>query len=297
MLSEKISRAIGRIQQAHEIASHMGNCLVLAYSGGKDSDVLLDLALKSGVTVSVQHNHTTADAPETVYHIRDVFKLLDEKGIPAKINPPPVITTADGKKATASMWNLIPKMGIPPTRVMRYCCEFLKERKFEGQHILTGIRWAESNNRANRGLHEKLHRVPKKRIVYMDENEDVQKLTAICQLRNRIATNPIIDWSNKEVWEYIRLNDIQMNPLYSNGYERIGCIGCPMSVNTPLELSRYPRYKAAYIRAFQKMIDVREQKGKENRGAFRDGVTVYRWWTEKRFNIDQLSLEDVYENL
>ena len=50
--------------------------LMLCYSGGKDSDVILDLAIKSGIDFEVQHSHTTADAPETVYHIRNKFKEL-----------------------------------------------------------------------------------------------------------------------------------------------------------------------------------------------------------------------------
>lgn len=57
----------------------MGHTLIVAYSGGKDSDVLLALAIKSGVTFAVQHNHTTADALQTVYHIREVFKRLTER--------------------------------------------------------------------------------------------------------------------------------------------------------------------------------------------------------------------------
>ena len=60
--------------------------IVCTYSGGKDSDVLLELFLRSGVEFEVHNSHTTADAPQTVYHIRDKFRRLEEKGIKREID-------------------------------------------------------------------------------------------------------------------------------------------------------------------------------------------------------------------
>jgi phosphoadenosine phosphosulfate reductase len=210
------TRSIARIRQAAEIAERMSKTLVVAYSGGKDSDVLLDLAIKSGVPFEAQHNHTTAAAPQTVYHIREVFKRLNEAGIAATVNYPEI-----------SMWRLIERKGMPPTRLARYCCQHLKERRFEGQHLLMGIRWAESASRKTRGLHENITYKKKNRVTYMDENDDNRKLTEICHMRNNIATNPIIDWTDDEIWEYISANGITVNPLYAQGFKRVGCIGCP----------------------------------------------------------------------
>lgn len=78
--------------------------LVITYSGGKDSDVLLHLAGKSGIPYEVLHSLTTADAPETVYHVRDTFRRMEEKGVKCTID---THRTPDGKRVT--MWNLIPK--------------------------------------------------------------------------------------------------------------------------------------------------------------------------------------------
>jgi phosphoadenosine phosphosulfate reductase len=188
----KVDKAILRITQAYEIAEQAGNTLVIAYSGGKDSDVLLDLAIKSEVSFVAQHNHTTMDAPETVYHIRAVFERLKAQGITAKINYPPDIETADGKTVRASIWNLIPKKRMPPTRIVRYCCGFFKERQFDGQHIVTGVRWAESAKRKMRGLHETLNKDKQKRVIYLDENDEEHKMTEICQLHARIITNQLL---------------------------------------------------------------------------------------------------------
>ncbi len=80
--------------------------LVITYSGGKDSDVLLRLAINSGIPFEVLHSLTTADAPETVYHVRDTFRRLEEKGVKCVID---AHVQPDGKRIT--MWNLIPLPG------------------------------------------------------------------------------------------------------------------------------------------------------------------------------------------
>ena len=89
--------------------------LVITYSGGKDSDVLLHLARASGIPFEVLHSLTTADAPETVRHVYDTFYRLD---VDKHVQP-------DGSRMT--MWKLIQKKLMPPTRLMRYCCAVLKE--------------------------------------------------------------------------------------------------------------------------------------------------------------------------
>ena len=125
-------------------------------SGGKDSSVLRAVAEKAGVTFKIHHNLTTVDAPETVYYVRRMRELYLAKGIEYKIIEPPL-----------SMWQLIIKHGTPPTRLMRYCCEALKESYGKGKKILTGVRKDESHNRAeNQGVatFPKINKVIKKEI-------------------------------------------------------------------------------------------------------------------------------------
>jgi phosphoadenosine phosphosulfate reductase len=281
------ARAIARIQQAYLIATNAGNTLVCAYSGGKDSDVLLDLCIKADVPFQAEHNHTTVDAPETVYHIREVFSQLAAKGISSKINMPDI-----------TMMELIVKKKIPPLRTRRYCCQYLKERNFANQHLLLGVRWAESTKRRTRGVMEKIGATIRDKIVYQDENDDVRKLNEICLPNNRVVTNPIIDWTDAELWQYIHENKLKMNPLYECGFKRVGCIGCPMAGKFRLvEFARYPKYKAAYIRAFDKMVIARN-KSRKLRGlppdtspVWNDGKLLFKWWTDPSFNERQLSLE------
>ena len=139
--------SIERLREGAEISKYYyDKPLMLCYSGGKDSEIILDLALKSGIDFEVSHSHTTADAPETVYHIRRKFKELESKGIKCTTQMP----TFKGK--SVSMWSLIPAKKIPPTRLARYCCAILKETAGHDRAIVTGVRRAESTNRAKSGI-------------------------------------------------------------------------------------------------------------------------------------------------
>ena len=157
--------AIERLQKASEISLRLfGQPLVVTYSGGKDSDVVLRLARNAGVPFEVLHNLTTDDAPQTIYHIRKVFHELVLDGIKCSIDKP----IYKGKRT--SMWNLIPQKLMPPTRVVRYCCAILKERGAPGRFIATGVRWSESSARKkNRGTMEVNHRDRERRLILTDD--------------------------------------------------------------------------------------------------------------------------------
>ena len=106
----------------------------LCYSGGKDSDVIRILADLAGVKHELHHNLTTVDAPETIQYIKSIPSVIIDKA-----------RYTDGSHKT--MWNLIPIKRMPPTRIVRYCCQELKEQGGKGRLKVTGVRWAESKNR------------------------------------------------------------------------------------------------------------------------------------------------------
>lgn len=106
----------------------------LCYSGGKDSDCIRILAQLAGIKHEIHHNLTTVDAPETVYYVKSIPNVIIDRSY-----------YPDGKPIT--MWNLIPKKKVPPTRLIRYCCEMLKEHGGKGRMKITGVRWAESRKR------------------------------------------------------------------------------------------------------------------------------------------------------
>lgn len=270
--------------------------LVITYSGGKDSDVLLRLAENSGIPFEALHSLTTADAPETVYHVRDTFRRLEEKGVKCDID---YHKQPDGTNMT--MWKLIPKKLMPPTRIVRYCCAVLKEGGGRGRFIATGVRWAESTKRKNgRGLVEVQTRDPKKKFMMMEDNDEARMQFETCQLKGRRTVNPIIGWSTADVLDYVTAEHIPMNPLYSCGFCRVGCIGCPMAgKRRKMEFERYPKIKLAYIRAFDRMLEERRRRGKMDGGMRwgETGLDVFHWWMENDVLPGQEVLEEFREDL
>ena len=267
--------------------------LLITYSGGKDSDVLLRLAENSGITFEVSHSLTTADAPETVRHVRDTFRRMEEKGVKCVID---AHVQPDGSRLT--MWNLIPKHLAPPTRIVRYCCAVLKEGDGKGRFIATGVRWAESVRRKNsRGLIEVSNRDKNKRLILMDDNDETRMQFENCQMKGRRVVNPIIGWDNKAVWDYAETEKICMNPLYGCGRTRVGCIGCPLASKRARieEFIIWPKYKQSYIRAFDRMLEVRRMAGKS--GNWQTGVDVFHTWMENGVLPGQEVLEEFREDL
>ena len=102
-----------------------------------------------------------------------------------------------------------------------------------------------------------------------------------CYKRTKTVLNPIIDWFDEDVWEFIREYNVPYCKLYDEGYKRLGCIGCPMGSNQKEELERYPKYKKAYISAFQRMLDNLQQVRNTD---WQTGEDVYNWWIRKEFN-------------
>ena len=291
--------AITRLQEAARTSEKFyKNPLIITTSGGKDSSVCVELALRAGIDFEIMHNHTTADAPETVRFIRSEFKRLEDMGFPSDqiiVNYPVY------KQKRVSMWSLIPQKLMPPTRLVRYCCSILKERGGQGRYITTGVRWAESAKRQKRGIYETINSDPSKKVVLNNDNDDRRRLFETCSLQHKAVCNPIIDWSDSDVWEFIEDAKIPVNPLYQCGFSRVGCIGCPMAgkKGRQKEFARYPKYQELYIKAFDRMLEERARRGKLS-GSWNMGTTgkdVFYWWMEDGTLPGQIELEDYEEDI
>jgi len=148
-----------------------------------------------------------------------------------------------------TMWQLIYENGIPPMRTIRYCCRILKEVGGEGRTVIVGIRKAESHKRSSRMEYE----VTKKKIML----------------------SPILNWSNEQVWQYIRKYNLSYPSLYDQGDKRIGCIMCPCAGRKEMmrHAQRWPKiadaYRRACIRGYDKLIAA---------NTWKDGNDMYEWW-------------------
>jgi phosphoadenosine phosphosulfate reductase len=246
----------------------------VAFSGGKDSVVIKKLCDLAGVKYDAHYSVTSVDPPELVQFIKEQYPDVS-RDIPHYSDGTPI-----------TMWNLIPKKLMPPTRIARYCCQELKETGGYGRLVITGVRWAESDKRKkNRGLINIGDKATGK--ILNNDNDEARELLESCYQKKKTVINPIINWEDEDVWEFIHKYNVPYCKLYDEGYTRLGCIGCPMNTKSIQELERYPTYKRAYIRAFEKMIQARVDRGLHTPVGWTTGEGVMEWWLSDRQKKDE----------
>ena len=278
-LSEKVQKSIERITAFDP--SKSGEPYYLAFSGGKDSVVVKALMDMAGVKYDAAYRHTSVDPPELIRFIYDKYKDVMVEYPRYK----------DGTRIT--MWNLIPIKRMPPTRLSRYCCEKLKESSGKKRITVTGVRWEEGTLRKNNQgvvtIPEKMAKIKssetintkKGGLILNSDNDESRRVVESCYRNHKTLLNPIVDWENRDVWQFIRSEKIPYCSLYDEGLHRLGCIGCPMASEKQRkeQFARWPIYKHNYLLAFQRMIDERERNGKGNDERFGNTpIDVYKRW-------------------
>ena len=266
---DKVETAIERIRTFEPV----GEGYYLAFSGGKDSVCVKALCDMAGVKYDAHYNITTVDPPELVQFVKSFPDVIMERA-----------RYSDGTPVT--MWNLIPKKKRPPTRQIRYCCFYLKEHGGEGRFVITGVRHAESARRKNDRAGLELGDTMTGKRELVDPDNPSQELIHICPTKAQRVLNPIIDWTDEDVWEFIRQYNIPYCKLYDEGFKRLGCIGCPMAKAEIRKenFERYPKFRKAYIKAFERMLKQREERGLQF--VWTDAEDVMRWWLEDTISKD-----------
>lgn len=192
-LQKKVDRALKLIKAAGAIAKSDGQQLEVCYSGGKDSDVILQLTKEAGVDYRAIYKNTTIDPPGTIRHAKEMG---------AEVIQP--------KK---TFFQLIHENGLP-SRYVRFCCSTLKEYKILDRAIV-GIRRSESRKRAER------YKEPEQCRIFRKDEKVRQYF-------------PILDWTDKDVAEFIKDRGIKCHSLYYDETgtfhpeRRLGCVGCPL---------------------------------------------------------------------
>lgn len=213
---KKVARAVRLLQSIPKDGP-----VEVSYSGGKDSDVILELAKMSGIEFRAIYKNTTIDPPGTIRHCK-------EKGVEIIQPKEPFMA-------------LVARKGIP-TRRARFCCAELKEYKVLDRAI-QGIRRSESIKRRDRYKEPEICRVygkDEKVKVYLPildwTDEDVARFIE----DRRIRCHPLY---------YDEQGNFHVE-------RRLGCIGCPMKADAGrADYKRHPKMLKALVKAAQKFLD------------------------------------------
>lgn len=231
-LQKKVTTAIKLLR------SFAGNDIVeIFYSGGKDSDVILQLARESGINYRAIYKCTTIDPRGTIAHVKS-------NGV-------------EVMRPEETFFKLIARKGYPSHRA-RFCCDTLKEYKVLNKAV-QGVRRAESTARKKRYAADD----PIICRIYGKKSNNVQ----VCL--------PILNWSDEDVTNFIADRGIKCHPLYydENGNfdasRRLGCIGCPLASKAKRieQFKQYPRYVKLWIKAGQKIFRLAPRKQKRGKVA------------------------------
>jgi len=248
-LDEKVEKAIGyfRTFEHEALKRDPVNGYYLCDSYGKDSCTILELAKMSGVKFQAHHNLTTLDPPELV--------LFGRKNHPDTVVHKPKMPML---KMLADV-----KLAIP-TRKMRWCCQEYKEGAGLAFIHVFGIRAFESQRR------KALWR------VWTPRRE-----------QDTYALNPILYWTDEDVWRFLKSKKIPYCSLYDDGWKRLGCVGCPMAgIKRKAEFERWPKIGAGWKRAIGKFL-VRIHNTPKQDGTprfwdkFDTAEQAFDWWMEE----------------
>lgn len=220
-LKEKINRAVKIIRMAAG-----SDTIEVCFSGGKDSDVILELAKMAGVKYRAIYKNTTIDPPGTIAHCK--------------------VKSVEVWQPKETFFQLVSHKGMP-TRRARFCCEYLKEYKVLDRAI-QGVRRAESTARA----------------VRYDPDDPIICREYGSKANHVNVALPILDWTDHDVAVFIQKRKIQCHPLYYDQQgrfhveRRLGCLGCPLkSDNGVGDYKRYPRMLRLMVKATQQWMDER----------------------------------------
>ena len=246
-LAEKIENAIGLLQLYEPAALQLSPAgYWLAYSGGKDSECILELARMAGVRHRPVYNVTTIDPPELVRFIKRKHPEVDFQ-----------------RPAKHLLTRLVERTNGPPTRKQRWCCEKFKEQGGNELAKIIGVRVAESPRRKKlwRGM------VPHRSGTGF----------FVC---------PVCYWTNRDVWDFHAARQLPHCSLYDEGFRRLGCIGCPLAgpKAQAAGFRRWPRYAAMWERAVKTFWAIHQGAINECTGeplyvcGFPTAEAFWQWW-------------------
>ena len=259
-LEDKVAYSIELIRRGERLAVALNpsDGYFVGFSGGKDSQALLQLVKMAGVRYKAYYSVTTNDPPQNVYFIRKYY--------------PDVVFLHPRE----NFFKLVEKKGLPMMSG-RYCCERLKEGAGVGCVVLTGVRAEESKKRAAYEEVEvfsrrKEHRGRTHNIEEIEENEH-----RCIKGKDKLMIYPLLRWTGSDVWQFLYEQGLPANPCYKET-GRVGCMFCPFSSKKQISYyeTQYPRFKERLLKSlavYWERYDEHELKNPEQ---------YYEWWKSKK---------------
>lgn len=227
----------------------------LAFSGGKDSQALYHVAQLAGVPFKAHFSPTSVDPPQLIRFIRTQYKDVQ------------------WQKLKRSIYQVAVDKNILPTMRVRWCCQEFKENAGAGKVTLIGVRHEESARRAKRNEVEVSNRTfsgnydtfmqwseeqIKKKYKNVNNDQfsiDKEHEVKCINGKDSILVSPIIDWTARDVWDFLNGMEIPHCELYDMGYTRIGCILCPMSSRKSKirDMQLFPHVKEKWIKTIMEI--------------------------------------------
>lgn len=257
MLSEPLQQKVDRaLRLLRQIAPPQSDPIEVAYSGGKDSDVCLQLVREAGIPYRAIYKCTTIDPPGTLAHVRAMG--------------------AEVLKPKKTFFQLIDENGLP-NRNYRFCCSKLKEYKVLDRAVM-GIRKDESTSR------DKRYQEPTECRFYGSKKEHVE------------AIYPILDWITEDVAEFLQDRGIRCAPHYYDAdgrfhpERRLGCICCCLQYTKTRirSFQQYPRMVRLYLKHAQAWWDNPQHDDSSMKRRYDD---VYEWFVRDLFYDDTAAFE------
>lgn len=228
----------------------------VGFSGGKDSQVVLELCKMAGVKYRAVYNNTTIDSPKNVLFIRKNYPEVEIS------NP------------NTNFFKLVEKHGLP-TRLSRFCCKELKERGGIGYVTVTGVRHEESRNRG--GYQQVMKKGKTKKDAEVKDLDKMESLNFQCVNGNdKFMLYPILEWTETDVWQFISRQRLPYNSVYDD-LSRVGCLFCPFAGKEQIlfNAEKYPKHWNLMKKSFGKFFENKKEKD------FNTVDEYFDWWLSK----------------
>lgn len=220
----------------------------LAFSGGKDSVVIYDLAVKAGVKFDAHYCVSPIDPPQIHQFIKQ--------------NYPDIAWDFHAR----GFWKLVVKKGLP-MRQSRWCCQIIKEAGGKGRTVILGNRREEGTIRKNQRCFEESR---KRNKFFMRPILDWD-------------TGEVWEYITENSLPYCSLYDEGAERKgYGEGiFKRLGCVLCPFSRNIAREEEYFPKIANLWKLACDRIVEARLKSGKEYKHQFKTGSELYAWWVSR----------------